>query len=156
KATPEQREPLEREMSERWSKIKDAGNLDDLRAFVGAFGSLFNVGREARLALAERLLQERNPTALLDAECHLLILRSQTEDAQMAGRAVETLSRIMMNKKDMEGAAHYLRVLGRDFSQTVIKDGKTGADFFNEMATDKRFLAYLDEPARLGAGKIKG
>src|SRR5205807_6874298 len=106
---------------------------------------------------AERLLQERNPTALLDAECHLLILRSQTEDAQMAGRAVETLSRIMMNKKDMEGAAHYLRVLGRDFPQTVIKDGKTGADFFNEMASDKRFLAFLDEPARVGAGnKIKG
>src|SRR5205807_5510131 len=75
KATKEQREPLEREMGERWAKIKDAGNLDDLRSFVGAFGSLFNVGRDARLTLAERLLQDRTPTALLDAECHLLILR---------------------------------------------------------------------------------
>jgi len=30
-------------MGERWARIKDAGNLDDLRAFVGAFGSIFNV-----------------------------------------------------------------------------------------------------------------
>ena len=27
-----------------------------------------------------------------------------------------------------------------------VRDGKTGADFFNDMATDKRFLPYLDEP----------
>jgi len=92
---------------------------------------------------------------MLDAECHLLILRAQTEDAPMAGRAVETLSRIMMNKKDMEGAATTSASRPR-LPRTVIKDGKTGADFYNEMASDKRFLPFLDEPSRIGGGKIKG
>src|SRR5262249_54240207 len=48
------------------------------------------------------------------------------------------------------------RLLGRDFAQVSIRDGKTGADFFNDLATDKRFLPYLDEAAPLwGRGKIK-
>ncbi|HZT82313.1 MAG TPA: PQQ-binding-like beta-propeller repeat protein, partial [Gemmataceae bacterium] len=33
------------------------------------------------------------------------------------------------------------------------RDGKTGADFYNELATDKRFLPYLDVPAGM-PGKV--
>ena len=58
KATPAQRLPLETEIGKRWLAVKSSKNLEDLRHFVGAFGSLFAVGREARLFLAERLIKE--------------------------------------------------------------------------------------------------
>ena len=35
------------------------GDLEALRRFVAVFGSLFTVGKEARLQLAERQLRQR-------------------------------------------------------------------------------------------------
>src|SRR5262249_44934970 len=32
------------------------------------------------------------------------------------------------------------------FADTPVRDGKTGAQLFDDLATDKRFLQYLDEP----------
>src|SRR5260370_32120770 len=64
----------------------------------------------------------------------------------MAARAIENLARMMIRKGLLEDAAYYFRILGQDYPQTVIRDGKTGADLFNEQATDKRFLPYLDDP----------
>src|SRR5262249_7167927 len=51
---------------------------------------------------------------------------------------------------------HYYRILERDFAKTVIRDGKTGADLFGEVTTDKRFLPFLEEPADAWKGKLKG
>src|SRR5262249_60838111 len=83
--------------------------------------------------------------AFLEAEMNLLQLRQQS-DSTLAARAVEDLARLMIRKNLLEDAAYYYRILGQDYGQTVIRDGKTGADLFNEQATDKRFLPYLDEP----------
>src|SRR5262249_33029219 len=42
------------------------------------------------------------------------------------------------------------------FPAVKVRDGKTGEDFFNELATDKRFLPYLDEPGPAWTGaKVK-
>jgi len=89
--------------------------------------------------------------AFLEAEMHLLQLRQQ-DDPVLAARAVEDLARLMIRKGLLEDAAYYFRILGRDYSKTVIRDGKTGADLFNEQATDKRFLPYLDEPSSPWSG----
>jgi hypothetical protein len=142
KADSEKRKLLEEKMAEEWRAIQKGSDLEKLRQFVRVFGSLFSVGKEARLRLAERLIQEN---AFLEAEVNLLQLRQQ-EDAVLAGRAVENLARLMIRKGLLEDAAYYFRILGRDYSQTIIRDGKTGADLFNEQATDKRFLPYLDDP----------
>src|SRR5262249_10856772 len=156
KATPEQREPLEKKIAERWDAVKKGGNADDLRKFVGTFGMQFKVGREARLALAEQLMDENTKDNLLEAERQLLLLRQQQDDPQTAGTAVETLARLMARKGLLEDAAHYYRVLARDFAKVQVREGKTGDDIFNELATDKRFLPYLDEPtAAWGASNIK-
>jgi outer membrane protein assembly factor BamB len=141
RATPEQRKPLEDRIAEQWRSIRATNDTAALRQFVAVFGSLFTVGKEARLYLAERLIQEN---VFLEAELHLLQLRRQADTA-MAARAVEALARLMIRKGLLEDAAYWYRVLGRDFARTIIRDGKTGADFFNDLATDKRFLPYLDD-----------
>jgi outer membrane protein assembly factor BamB/tetratricopeptide (TPR) repeat protein len=141
KANPDQRKPLEEKIAEEWRAVQNSSDLEKLRQFVRVFGSLFSVGKEARLRLAERLIEEN---AFLEAELNLLQLRQQ-DDTVLAARAVEDLARLMIRKGLLEDAAYYFRILGRDYSATVIRDGKTGADLFNEQATDKRFLPYLDE-----------
>src|SRR5262249_51990556 len=47
-----QKKALEDLITARWQKLKDTrAGLEDLRKFVQLFGSLFGVGKEARLAL---------------------------------------------------------------------------------------------------------
>jgi hypothetical protein len=151
KATAEQRKPLEERIAQQWRTVQASKDIEELRRFVAVFGSLFSMGQEARLTLAERLMHETKdgaPSAFLEAELHLLQLRNQAGrlNPELAARAVEALARLMIKKGLLEDAAYWHRVLGRDFATTVIRDGKTGADFLNDLATDKRLLAYLDEP----------
>src|SRR5207248_1776323 len=91
----ETRGPLEDVILGRWKKVKQANDLDAMRGFVGTFGSFGSVGREARLEFANRLMNDNDTSSLVEAERHLGMLRTQTEDVQMAGRAVEALARLM-------------------------------------------------------------
>jgi outer membrane protein assembly factor BamB len=140
KAGPEQRKPLEEEIGRRWKQIRTK-ETDDIHRFVAAFGDLFAVGKEARLELAERLVEDGQP---LEAEMNLVRLRVQKDDRPLTARAVEALARLMTRKGLLEDAVHYYRVLGRDFAQVVVRDGKTGADLLRELEADPRFLVYLD------------
>jgi outer membrane protein assembly factor BamB len=142
KATPEQRKPLEEEIAKHWKTVQASKDSKALPQFVAEFGSLFAQGREARLLLAERLMGEG---AYVEAELQLLPLRRQRDDPAMAARAVEALARLMTRRGLLEDAAYYYRILNRDYPEVVIRDGKTGADLYRELATDKRFLPYLDE-----------
>ena len=94
KATPEQRKPLEERLSQKYAEIKKKGDVEELRQFVDTFGSLADAGKEARLLLAERLMEDNKGDALLKAEMQLLALRNQTENRQVAGQAVEALARL--------------------------------------------------------------
>jgi outer membrane protein assembly factor BamB len=156
RATAEQRAPLEKLLARRWEDVRGAGDLEGVRKFAAMFGSQFAVGREARLYLAEKLLEEPGTANLLEAERQLLLLRGQHEDRAMAARAVETLARLMARKGLLEDAAYYYRVLGRDFGDVPVRDGKTGADLLNELATDKRFLPYIDQAGPAPGGRFTG
>ncbi len=154
-ATKEERAPLERVVADRWAKIQNSTDVETLRGFVNTFGSISAVGREARLQLAERLIVDADSNSLVDAERHLGILRLQKEDESTAARAVEAMARLMTRKSLMEDAAYFYRVLGRDYAKVLVRDGKTGQELFNDLATDKRFLPYLDEPTMMFSGKVK-
>jgi outer membrane protein assembly factor BamB len=153
KASVEQRRSLESEIASRWKVVEGNNDLDAMRRFVKAFGSLFPVGRQARLRFAERLMEDN---LFIEAEMHLLQLRRQTEDAQIAAQAVEGLARLMARKGLMEDAAYYYRILGTELANVVVRDGKTGAELFRELATDKRFLPYLDDAdSLLSSGRLQ-
>ncbi len=142
KATPAQRLPLETEIGKRWLAVKSSKNLDDLRHFVAPSVPCSPWVAKRRLFLAERLIKEHS---LLEAELHLLQLRSQQDDPTMAARAVETLARMMTDRGHLDEAVYYYRLLGTEFAQVLVRDGKTGADFLKELSTDKRFWPYLDD-----------
>lgn len=154
-AKPEERKPLEDRIAARWQELQKGStgkSLDELRNFVNVFGSLLKVGKEARLQLAERLLDDSEPLALLEAERHLYLLRGPTEEPTLAARAVECLARLNTRKGMLKDAAYYYRVLRRDYPNVQVSDGKTGSDIYDEQATDKRLLPFIDEPDRLGSG----
>lgn len=142
------KQELETKIKQRWDKLSNnpAVKTDDVRKFVALFGSLFAVGREARFVLAERLIEDTEVNALLEAEQHLSVLRSET-DPTIAARAVEALARLNTRKGLLEDAAFYYRLLGERYPNVAV-NGKKGADYLDDLATDKRFLPYIDQGVR--------
>jgi outer membrane protein assembly factor BamB len=149
------KEPFEKLIAAKWKTTSEKGESAALRQFVAMFGSQFAVGREARLQLAERLMEEAGTTSLLDAERHLIMLQGQQEDRTMAARAVETYARLLKRKGMLAEAAYQYKLLSREFPTVVIRDGKTGADYFNDLAADKFLLPYLDGQHFVLAGKLQ-
>ena len=142
-----QKTALEALIKGRWQSVKGKGSrIADLRRFVSLFGSLFGVGREARFALADKLMEDSDLNSLLEAEQQLSVLRS-SDDETVAARAVEALARLNTRKGLLEDAAYYYRVLGEKYPDVKV-DGKAGKQHFEDLATDKRFLPYLSGAER--------
>lgn len=152
-APPERRAPLEKAITARWEEARASGDIAKLRNFVTLFGSSLPVGREARLHLAERLAEQDGKANLLEAERQLLILEQEATDRVDAARAVDALARLLtrqaqaLDKPELyEDAAHYYRALRDRYGDVVVRDGKTGAQLHQELAGDRRFLLYMEEP----------
>jgi outer membrane protein assembly factor BamB/tetratricopeptide (TPR) repeat protein len=154
-ATAEQRKPLEALIAARWEKARASGRLDELRRFVRMFGSLSAVGKEARFHLAERLIAEGKGSDLLEAERELAAFRTPSEEPAVAARAVEALARLYTRRGLREDAAYCYRLLGHEYARVKVRDGRTGGDFFNDAATDKRLLPYLDDAPLAPVGRMK-
>jgi outer membrane protein assembly factor BamB/tetratricopeptide (TPR) repeat protein len=157
KAKPEHRAPLEKLIADKWDKLRATNDLNALRQFVRMFGSVSVAGKEARLELVERLMdQKESPDEhpLLEAELELNQFRTGQHPPELAGRATEALARLYVRKGLLEDAAYCYRKLGKQFGKIQIRDGKTGSDYFNDTATDKRLLPYLDEPDPFGSVKF--
>ncbi|GIW79630.1 MAG: hypothetical protein KatS3mg105_1437 [Gemmatales bacterium] len=152
-AAPELRKPLEENINRRWQAVRDSNDPTKLRQFINVFGAMSQFGAQARLRLAELLIEQRpGPRDFREAELQLLHVRA-TGDKQQAAQATEALARLMAAKNLLDDAAYFYRLLGSDYADVVVKDGKTGADFFNDLATDKRFLASLDRPDNQWSGE---
>ena len=145
KATPEQRKPLEAKAAEEWETVKKDGDLEK-RNFVRIFGTGFEAGNEARLMLAEKLIATNNEEDLRDAENILLSLK-ELEVPTFAAQATEALARLYIRKGLLDDAMGLYGELNRSYPKVLVRDKKTGSDFFNELITDKRFLPYI-EPLR--------
>ena len=143
-----QKKALEDLIAAKWRKLKESSApMEDLRKFVGLFGSLFSVGKEARLALAERLMEDTEVNSLLEAEQQLSLMRGEQETPEVAARAIEALARLNTRKGLLEDAAYYYRLLGEKYPKVMV-DGKKGEEYLEDLATDKRFLPYLDQTGR--------
>jgi outer membrane protein assembly factor BamB len=160
-AAPAQRKPLEAKIAAEWQAIQSGNDVEALRRFVQTFDVPFQVGRQARLKLADALMEKNDKEAFLEAEMVLkqLEVAALEDDPETMGRALDGLARLEIRKGSIESmnlAARYYRTLADRYGKTVIRDGLTGAELFNELATDKRFLPYLEAAgqARI-TGKMK-
>jgi outer membrane protein assembly factor BamB len=158
KATPEERAPLEKLIADKWAKLRETNDLGELRAFVRMFGSASDAGKEARLQLVERLMEQRDGNdehPLLEAELELNQFRTGRHTPELAARATEALARLYTRKGLLEDAAHCYRQLGGEFAKVQVRDGKTGRQIYDDdAATDKRLIPYLDDPQPLGSVKF--
>jgi outer membrane protein assembly factor BamB len=153
KANPEQRKQLEEEIERRRKKAEGDKNSADLRTFVAVFGPWSEGGRAARLSLAGRLIE--GPKAG-DREAEVLLeeVRRWHEDPARAARATEMLAQLSARRGLLEDAVAYYRILARDFARVALPDGRTGQEVWDALATDKRFLPFLEE-RRFSWGKLK-
>ena len=156
--TPERRKPFQEQMDQDWRAALSAGDAAALDRFVGLYGaipgSLGAAGREARLMLAERLMNQ--PDRALEAELHLRRLHEQTDSPEIAGRAGYDLARLLTRHGLLAEAVDAYRALARDFPGVAVHDGKTAAALLADLANDKRFVAYLDDPfAARRAGAVR-
>ncbi len=150
RATPEQRAPLEAKIAEEWKAVEAKNDIDAIRAFVGMFDVPFAVGREARLKLAETIVNRNDHGNFMEAELSLYQLRGQdfSQQAASGGKALAGLAHLEEKRgstESMQGASAYYRQLARDFPNDVVRGGKTGKDLFSDLAADKRMLPYLEE-----------
>jgi outer membrane protein assembly factor BamB len=152
KATPEQRKLIEEEIEKRWKDLRKEDNLTSLRGFVRLAGDSA-AGQEARLVLAERLVKSKEFT---EAELLLLQVSRAKDEPQRAGRAALALALLNLERGLVADALYYYRILDRDYAKTVIRDGKTGSDLFGDIAADKRFLPFLEEPKDVWKGRLQG
>ena len=144
-AAPEKRKVLEEAMAGTWNKVKEGKDVEKVRHVVNLFSPSWRIGREARLRLAELLVTQTGKAGLLDAERLLLLVAEVKDDPPAAGRAVETLARLLTEQGLLEDAVPYYRLLGDRYAKVVIREGKTGAEIWEEMKMDKRFLPFLQE-----------
>jgi len=162
-ASPEQRKPLEEKLNSEWAQVRDSNDAAALGRFAELFSPGVSVGRQARLKLAELLIEKSGPGSteeLRDAEKLLLQLVAHKDaDVRTAGQAVYTLAQLMLRKGMMSDAAFYYGKLGREYPKVIIHDGKnsekSGAELYNELITDKRFLPYLEGPRQSWNGQLK-
>jgi outer membrane protein assembly factor BamB/tetratricopeptide (TPR) repeat protein len=152
KATPEQRKPLEDKVVSEWNKVKESNDLETLRGFVKVFGGMFEAGTDAKITLADKLSASGNEDDGREAEYMLLAIRDGGDEggASPAGvaaaKATESLARLYIRKGLLDDAVGMYAELGKQHGKVVVRDGKTGTDFFNDLITDKRFLPYLEPP----------
>jgi outer membrane protein assembly factor BamB/tetratricopeptide (TPR) repeat protein len=144
---PALQKPLSELVTKEWDSVRDGNDLNALRDFVKVFGPYFTTGREAQLLLGERLLSTNNEEDLREAQTLLMQLWATTEDRNQAARAVDSLARVMTRRGMMEDAVGLYSQLGSKYGDVQIRDGKTGAEIFGELITDKRLLPFL-EPSR--------
>jgi tetratricopeptide (TPR) repeat protein len=150
KADPKQSGPLEAMIADEWKRVQSKKDIDSVRSFVSMFDVPFKVGREARLRFAETVIDRMERNAFLEAELNLEQVRTREfrNDPSEGGRALADLALLEEKKGTVESmklAAAYYRKLGADFAKSPVRGKKTGADLLNELATDKRFLPYLEE-----------
>lgn len=166
KATPAQKEPLEATIAEEWKIVEAKKDIDAFRSFVGMFDIPVKVGRDARIRLAETIMERNERASFLEAEMLLFQVTSSDyrRDPQSGGRALAALAKLEATKGSNDSlrlAAAYYRELARDFGKDAVRGKLTGSDLLNELATDKRFLPYLEEgtspwgPVKIAARELK-
>jgi outer membrane protein assembly factor BamB len=142
---------LEEKIDQQWAAINKSKDLNKVRGFVAMFDTTFPVGREARLQLANAIIDGNQQASFLEAELNLEQVRARMQsdakakDAQkLAALALEGLARLELKKQSMQLAADYYRQLKDQYPDVVVRDGKTAKAIFDELATDKTILPYLE------------
>ncbi len=150
KADAKERADLEAVLREAWKKIQAGKDQRAAERFVRVFGIGSATGREARLWLGGVLGADR---AFAEAELALLQVVRRTDSPADAARALDVLGGLYAQQGLLDDAAYCYRRIKDEFGAVPVRDGKTGAEVFQDMLSDKRLAALLAPPE--GTPKVK-
>jgi outer membrane protein assembly factor BamB len=150
KANAQQRAALESKIADEWNAVKKNDDPIAIRQFTGMFDVPFAVGREARLELANVIIEKKRPEDFLEAELNLQQLRVPAfrKDPAVGGKALEALARLEQVKGTEEAmrlAASYYRELKAEFGKAVIASGKTGDELYSTVAESPLLRPFLED-----------
>ena len=118
---------------------------------LGRFGGRVPI---LHCTLAEKLLQTQSDEDAREAQTQLMRLWATADDPAYAAKAVEALARLMIRRGMLEDAVGLYSQLGTKYAGVVVRDGKTGADIYGELITDKRLLPYLEQSSVYNLWKL--
>lgn len=142
-------------VAQTWQRLRAGDDDAALERFAWLFAPACPEGREARLLLAERWLEDHDRGRCLEAELLLLQLQRERSEPRLAARATETLARLLLQKGLVADALFQYRILARDFGNLEVRDGKNGSAFLDDLVVDKRFLPYFSTAPRWEEGRIR-
>jgi outer membrane protein assembly factor BamB len=149
RATPETLAPLQAQVEREWKALATSDDLDAVARFAALFGTVQGPlgvpGREARLRVAEQHAISANRRLALSAELELITLQKDADTLAFAARALHARARLLTRQGLLDDAVAVYRTLAKDYPQFKVDDGRTAADLLDDLATDKRFLAPLQE-----------
>jgi outer membrane protein assembly factor BamB/tetratricopeptide (TPR) repeat protein len=138
-------------IARRWQAMREKPDAAEVRAFVHLLGTATEEGRAAHLLLAELCRTEK---AYREADLLLQAVRRCADDPIRAARALAALSDLALNQGLVPDAIHYARVLKEEYLNVPLGDGKSGADLYDNMVTDKRLVPFL-QPLTFPTGELK-
>jgi hypothetical protein len=149
-----ERKALEAALARQWRTAKAWNAIAAMRAVIALVGVEHPLGQEARWYLASRLAADGYSPA---ADQLLQELR-RGPNAQGAAKAVLALAEMMERAGLLRDALAYYHILGRDYARVQVVPGKTdagntGADVLANLATDKRFLPFMEERRPIVKGR---
>ncbi len=149
-AAPQQQQVLKAQIDQDWQGARSADGEAGLVRFIALYGGVAGPlgahAREARLLLAERWMDDHDRRHALDAELQLHWLRDQSDSPETAAAAQYAQARLLTRIGLLADAVDAYRALARDYPAVRLPDGRTGAAPLEDLAVDKRFVAYLDDP----------
>jgi outer membrane protein assembly factor BamB len=98
--------------------------------------------REARV---ERLGQTAERRQVLTAAWELIDLEQSTAPAALRARALRARARLLIDHGLLADGLDCLRCLARDFPGERFEDGRIGTDLLEDLSTDKRLIALLED-----------
>src|SRR5262249_31499346 len=127
KATEAQKKPLEAKIAEEWQGVIAKNDEGAIRSFVGMFDVPFKVGREARVRLAESIMERNDRGNFLEAELYLYQVTSSEyrSEPETGGRALACLAQLEEKKGTVDSmrlAASYYRQLATEFTSTPVRN----------------------------------
>jgi hypothetical protein len=150
RASAAQRKDLQAALEKRWRQAPAKKDIEALRGVVALLGVESALGREARLYLA-RCLAASASWPELERWLHEL---ARGPDEVSAAKALLGLAEVMEHRGQLPDAIAYCRIVGQRYAKVQVGPGRKGADVLADLATDKRYLPFLEEPTQSYRGRF--
>ncbi len=148
-ASTEQRAEIEPEILATASRVLQAGSVHSMRDFLSTFAD-HPIANQVRVALANRYLENKDYLLAEQTLFPLLDKRTLPE----APVAWFTLARVMQDSQQWDAAADCWRELLTQWPQSVLHDGLTAQQLWEQVSKHQQLKSRFDREPRWQYGRV--